>query len=327
MTVIVARSRKEITLQVTINLTGSLMEMENNILDGSNEMGCLAIAEALQQFDTDGSPIKTITYKYKIVETASVANIIDLKEADQTRVLCILLTIQAVVSYRSVPRILELFKSRTPLVVNWIPHFTSVINWSLRLGLGLLKQVKPITEPWLAIMDHSIDIGTKKALVVLRVTTAALSKRGGAIRLEDCECIGLNVSEIVNGETISLELDTIFRQAGRPVTIIKDADASLQKGVRLWSEQQAQPVPTIDDIGHTMASALKAQFEKAPAYQRFITLVSHGAKCLRQTDMAFIMPPNTEPKGVSKASANSVNGVKKCWVSLPSKAVPQRIVY
>lgn len=146
-------------------------------------------------------------------------------------------------------------------------------------------------------MDHSIDIGTKKALVVLRVTTAALSKRGGAIRLEDCECIGLNVSEIVNGETISLELNTIFRQAGRPVAIIKDADASLQKGVRLWSEPLAQPVHTIDDIGHTMANALKAQFEKTPAYKRFITLVSHGAKCLRQTDMAFIMPPKLRTKG------------------------------
>jgi hypothetical protein len=30
------------------------------------------------------------------------------------------------------------------------------------LGLGLLKQVKPISTPWLAIIDHPIDIGTKK---------------------------------------------------------------------------------------------------------------------------------------------------------------------
>ena len=32
--------------------------MENNILDGCNEMGSLTTAEALQKFDTDGSPIK-----------------------------------------------------------------------------------------------------------------------------------------------------------------------------------------------------------------------------------------------------------------------------
>ena len=73
------------------------------------------------------------------------------------RNLCILLVLKAVVSYRSIPRILDLFNVYTPLALGWIPHFTSVINWTLRLGLGLLKQVKPIDQPWLAIIDHSID--------------------------------------------------------------------------------------------------------------------------------------------------------------------------
>ena len=95
----------------------------------------------------------------KITETHPV---IDITDAHEIRTLCILLTIEAVVSYRSVPRILELFKLRMPLKLQWIPHFTSVINWSLRLGLGLLKQVKPITQPWIAIIDQSIDIGTIK---------------------------------------------------------------------------------------------------------------------------------------------------------------------
>jgi hypothetical protein len=137
-----------------------------------------------------------------------------LSEAQQVRTLCVLLSVNAVVSYRSVPRILELFKLTIPFESNWIPNFTSVINWTLRLGLGLLKQVKPIIKPWVAIVDHSIDIGTKKALVVLRVTVESLSKRGGAIQLQDCECIGLSVSEKVTGETISPELKDIFAQSG-----------------------------------------------------------------------------------------------------------------
>jgi len=87
-----------------------------------------------------------------------------------------LLVIQAVVSYRSIPRILDLFNKKTPLALKWGPHFTSVINGTLRLGLGRLKQVKPTGKPWLAIIDHSIDIGTKKVLVVLRVTLEALSQ-------------------------------------------------------------------------------------------------------------------------------------------------------
>ena len=220
------------------------------------------------------------------------------------RTLCVLLTIEAVVSYRSVPRILDLFKLRMPFKLQWVPHFTSVINWSLRLGLGLLKQVKPITKPWVAIIDHSIDIGTKKALVVLRVTMDALSDRGSAIQLKDCECIGLKISEKVTGETILSELEDIFSLAGKPDVIIKDADATLNKGVRLWSEKQENPVPSINDIGHTMANALKIQFEKTAAYKHFTSLVSHGAKCLRQTELAFLIPPKLRSKGRFQSISN-----------------------
>lgn len=208
-----------------------------------------------------------------------------------------LLVIQAVVSYRSVPRTLNLLNALTGFNLGWVPHFTSVINWTLRLGLGLLKQVQPVSEPWLAIIDHSIDIGTKKALVVLRVPVAALSLRGSAIQLADCECIGLKICERVNGESIAQDLEGIFCQAGKPKAVIKDGDYTLQKGVRLWSEKQGIEIPVIADIGHSMATALKKQFEKTDAYQRFITLTSQGAKRLRQTELAFLIPPKLRSKG------------------------------
>ena len=92
--------------------------------------------------------------------------------------------------------------------------------------------------PWLAIIDHSIDIGTKKALVVLRVRLDALLKGGAAIRLGDCECIGLKISERGNGEIVEMDLDEIFRRAGTPKGVVKDCCATLRKGVRLWSETQ-----------------------------------------------------------------------------------------
>lgn len=172
-----------------------------------------------------------------------------------------------------------------------------MINWTLRLGLGLLKQVQPLTEPWFAIIDHSIDIGTKKAMVVLRVTAKTLSTRGSAIQLSDCECIGLTVSDKVNGESIASELKKIFSRSGKPVAIIKDADATLQKGTRLCYEKSKKVPQVIDDIGHVMANALKKEFEKTSEYKRFTSLVSHGAKCLRQTNLAFIIPPKLRSKG------------------------------
>jgi hypothetical protein len=225
------------------------------------------------------------------------APVIDLSEARLTRALCVLLVIQAVVSYRSVPRILGLFKTETMPGLAWIPHFTSVINWTLRLGLGLLNQVKAINTRWLAIIDHSIDIGTKKVLVVLRVSVDVLANKGAAIQLQDCECIGLKVCEQVHGESIALDLAAIFSQAGAPAAIIKDGDYTLAKGVRLWSGKQDIPVPVIADIGHAMAIALKDQFEKTAPYQRFTALTTQGGKRLRQTDLAFLIPPKLRTKG------------------------------
>jgi len=52
----------------------------------------------------------------------------------------------------------------------------------------------------------------------------SLSRRRQAIQLQDCECIGVKVCEIVNGTSISLELEQIFSSAGIPDAIRKDCD-------------------------------------------------------------------------------------------------------
>jgi hypothetical protein len=55
---VVSCSQHKVTLQLEITLTGTLLEMEESILAGCNEIGCLATTEALGRFDTDGTPIK-----------------------------------------------------------------------------------------------------------------------------------------------------------------------------------------------------------------------------------------------------------------------------
>lgn len=71
----------------------------------------------------------------------------------------------------------------------------------------------------------------------------------------------------------------------------------MHKGVRLWSESQDKAVPAIEDVGHVMASALKAQFEETAQFKEFTSLASKGAKNLRQTNLAFLVPPKLRTKG------------------------------
>jgi hypothetical protein len=233
--------------------------------------------------------------------------------------LCLHLFIYAVISFRSIPRIIRQFEHCTPLTLGWQPHFTSVINWMHRLGLGLLNQVKKIEEDWLAIIDHSIGIGTKKALVVLRVRVDALSSKNGAIQLEDCECIGIDVPEKVNGETTAAALEKIFKRSGKPVGIIKDCDATLNKAFRLVAEQSEDEICAIDDIGHVLASGLKADYEKKETFKDFVSIVSNGAKCLYQTNLAGFIPPKIRSKGRFQSISRLGKWVKKMLSFLNGK--------
>jgi hypothetical protein len=58
MAKVVRRSGEEVTVEVTVQLKGSLLEMETQIQKATNAVGCCATEEALKRLDTDGSPIR-----------------------------------------------------------------------------------------------------------------------------------------------------------------------------------------------------------------------------------------------------------------------------
>ena len=54
---ITAHTEHSIPLEVTIELSSSMLESERSIQAALNEAGCLATGRALERFDTDGSPL------------------------------------------------------------------------------------------------------------------------------------------------------------------------------------------------------------------------------------------------------------------------------
>lgn len=66
MASIVHRSNSEITIQVTIRLGGTMLEMEESIQNATNDVGRCATEEALQRFDTDGSPIQLGSVRWTV---------------------------------------------------------------------------------------------------------------------------------------------------------------------------------------------------------------------------------------------------------------------
>jgi hypothetical protein len=55
---VVSEDGQALTLQVTVDISGSMLEAEEKIMAAYNALGSLSTEKALAHFDTDGSPIK-----------------------------------------------------------------------------------------------------------------------------------------------------------------------------------------------------------------------------------------------------------------------------
>jgi hypothetical protein len=213
------------------------------------------------------------------------------------RVLCVLIVIGSIVSFRAVPRILRVWRSFGGVQAQ-IPHFTSVIHWAIRSGISIFNRVRSVEGPWIAIVDCSIDVGIRKALVVLRVSLAVLQTKQDAVSLGDCECIGIKISTRWNGQLVKEALTDIFNKAGKPIAILKDGGTDLNKGVRLYREaQKAKQIWVLDDVGHVAANALKAEFAEQTMFLKFLEIMRKGAARIRQTTLARLLPPKIRTKG------------------------------
>ncbi len=54
---IISRKGDELTLQVKIDISGSMLEAEEKIQTACHAVGLLSTEKALEYFDTDGTPI------------------------------------------------------------------------------------------------------------------------------------------------------------------------------------------------------------------------------------------------------------------------------
>lgn len=85
-----------------------------------------------------------------------------------------------------------------------------------------------LAEDWFAIVDMSIETGTAKALVVLRVRLSTWArKESQALTLDDCEAIGVDVRTEWDAESVKESLEGIFRASGTPAFIIKDQGSDI----------------------------------------------------------------------------------------------------
>jgi hypothetical protein len=182
-------------------------------------------------------------------------------------------------------------------MISWVPHFTTGIGWALRVGLHCLQQAQhPLDAPWVCIADFTIQIGSKKALIVLRVPLSAVSQ-GKALTLQHVEVIGLSLGETWNGALVKTYLVSLFARCGWPAHVVSDCGSDIKKGIVDTLLGAPNRASWSSDVTHVVANALKHYYAKLSLFQQFQTLCTRIRGRLQQTKLAFLLPPKARAKG------------------------------
>ena len=189
------------------------------------------------------------------------------------------------------------------LVITWqggwpfdSPAHTTIQNWILRIGLYALQRRKEFADDWIWIVDHTIQIGTTKCLLILGIRQAHWMQLQRPLVHTDLEVLELLPVEASNGDLVCKQYEAVAQRTGLPKMILSDHGSDLQRGLTLLQNKHPDVIG-LDDVTHKLALLLKAMLEADERWSQFKTHCGTTKAALQQTTLAHLIPPKFKTKG------------------------------
>ncbi len=175
------------------------------------------------------------------------------------------------------------------------PCQTTIQNHILRLGLYLIQRTDQHRDDRIWLMDHMINAGNTKCLIVLAITLEDYRKLSGPLSHQDLDVIAVLPVETSNGEVVSEQLKRLADQFGPPVATLSDRGSDLKKGVELFQKDHPG-IASFYDIVHLVSRVIKAIFESDRQWDSYRKACCKCANYLRQSSLAHLKPPTPKTK-------------------------------
>lgn len=194
---------------------------------------------------------------------------------------------------------------RVPSVVqmlgNWCgqdispPSYHSARLWLMRLGLHELNRPKLHADDWMWILDHTMQLGSHKCLIVVGVRQSAWDADDRILQHEDVELIDLVPVIGSNGDVVFRQLKAAAKRTGPPRAITSDDGSDLRRGIALFRE--VYPATAwLRDIKHKTACLLKHALERDASWAKFVEQAHRFKQQVAQSPLAGIAPPQQRSK-------------------------------
>jgi hypothetical protein len=174
------------------------------------------------------------------------------------------------------------------------PHGSTGRLWLMRLGLAALTRPKAVADDWAWLIDHSIQIGTCKCLVILGVRLSELPE-GRPLCHRDLEPIALAPMAGSTKQAVAVCLEEAAARAGAPRVILDDHGADLHGGAEIFRAAHPGTIE-VYDITHKAACLLKARLEGDERWKSYNTGLGQAKVRVQQTELACLAPPSQRSK-------------------------------
>jgi len=173
--------------------------------------------------------------------------------------------------------------------------YSSARLWLLRLGYYKLTREKEVGEDWVWIIDHTVQTGPEKCLLILGVRMSRLPAVGESLSQEDVEAIALEPVRHSNGEIVYEQLKEAVKKTGVPREILSDHGSDLITGIEKFCAEYPQTV-YVYDVRHKTAALLKRELGADQSWRKYLTAIGRSRINLRQTTLAHLTPPEQRRK-------------------------------
>lgn len=204
------------------------------------------------------------------------------------------LVMQAATSLRGSSATLEIFQGLIPALER-TPSPNAGQMWLLRIGLYEITRAKEKADDWVWIVDHTVQIGQVKCLLVVGCRLAAWQADPRPLEHHDLQVLALEPVLESNGVIVEQQLEQLVEVTGVPRQIVSDQGTDLKNGITVFCQQHGETV-YVHDIAHQAALIVKHELEADERWSAFVSAMGRTKPKLQQTALAHLTPPSPKAK-------------------------------
>ena len=223
--------------------------------------------------------------------------------------LAILFVLQAATSLRSCEVCINLIFEVQQGKLFQSPTHATIQNWILRLGLYELERPKERAKDWVWIVDHTIQIGDIKCLLVVGIRASHWRQLGRPLEHHDLQVLELKPVEQSTGVVVHQQFNSIAKRCGIPLAVLSDQGTDIKKGLEFWQAEQpaSSGIIALSDIAHKVASVLKRILQADDRWAQYTAQCGKTKAAIQQTKLAHLTPPKPKLKARYMNIAEQVN--------------------